>query len=108
MTAPTASAIAALPAWTAHWPPLTHEPSADEMQALFEQLTYTDIAKTIDHSLLRPELDDAFIDENLRLAARIRGGVGDDAAGGRCTGGRGVAWSDVKVGTSSASRTATT
>jgi deoxyribose-phosphate aldolase len=40
------------------------------MQALFEQLTYADIAKTIDHSLLRPELDDAFIEENLKLAAQ--------------------------------------
>lgn len=70
MTTPTASAIAALPAWTAHWPPLTHEPGADEMQTLFEQLAYADIAKTIDHSLLRPELDDAFIDENLKLAAQ--------------------------------------
>jgi len=56
------------PAWTADWTPLTHEPSADEMQALFGHLTYNDIAKTIDHSLLRPELDDSFIDENLHLA----------------------------------------
>jgi deoxyribose-phosphate aldolase len=35
---------------------------------LFERLTYHDISKTIDHSLLRPELDDAFIDEGLRIA----------------------------------------
>ena len=32
-------------------------------------LTERDIAKTIDHSLLRPELDDAFIEEGCRLAA---------------------------------------
>ncbi len=61
--------IAAPPAWTGRWTPLTHEPSADEMRALFDMLTYSDIARTIDHSLLRPELDDAFIDENLQLAA---------------------------------------
>jgi deoxyribose-phosphate aldolase len=39
------------------------------MEVLFDHLTYEDIAKTIDHSLLRPELDDRFIEENLRLAA---------------------------------------
>ena len=32
-------------------------------------LTERDIAKTIDHSLLRPELDDAFIEAGCRLAA---------------------------------------
>ena len=31
--------------------------------------TYRDVAKTIDHSLLRPELDDAFILDGCRLAA---------------------------------------
>src|ERR1700704_5545797 len=31
--------------------------------------TYRDVAKTIDHSLLRPELDDAFIVDGCRLAA---------------------------------------
>ena len=35
----------------------------------FETLTERDIAKTIDHSLLRPELDDAFVEEGCRLAA---------------------------------------
>ncbi len=35
---------------------------------LLERLTYREIAKTIDHSLLRPELDDAFLDENIELA----------------------------------------
>ena len=33
-------------------------------------LTDHDIAKTIDHSLLRPELDDAFVEDGCRLAAR--------------------------------------
>jgi deoxyribose-phosphate aldolase len=32
-------------------------------------LTERDIAKMIDHSLLRPELDDAFIEDGCRLAA---------------------------------------
>jgi deoxyribose-phosphate aldolase len=33
-------------------------------------LAYRDVAKTIDHSLLRPELDDAFVEAGCRLAAR--------------------------------------
>ncbi|HVL54140.1 MAG TPA: deoxyribose-phosphate aldolase, partial [Vitreimonas sp.] len=33
-------------------------------------LSYRDVARTIDHSLLRPELDDAFIEDGCRLAAR--------------------------------------
>lgn len=33
-------------------------------------LAYRDVAKTIDHSLLRPELDDAFVDDGCRLAVR--------------------------------------
>ena len=33
-----------------------------------ETLTERDIAKAIDHSLLRPELDDAFVDDGCRLA----------------------------------------
>jgi deoxyribose-phosphate aldolase len=36
---------------------------------LIDDLTERDIAKTIDHSLLRPELDDAFIEAGCRLAA---------------------------------------
>ncbi|MEP7159393.1 MAG: deoxyribose-phosphate aldolase [Chloroflexota bacterium] len=40
------------------------------MADLLDRLTYRDIAKTIDHSLLRPELDDEFVDEGIRLAAR--------------------------------------
>jgi deoxyribose-phosphate aldolase len=39
------------------------------MTPSIEQLTYRDVAKTIDHSLLRPELDDAFVDAGCRLAA---------------------------------------
>jgi deoxyribose-phosphate aldolase len=34
----------------------------------FATLTERDIAKTIDHSLLRPELDDAFVEDGCRLA----------------------------------------
>ncbi|MGZ9160744.1 MAG: deoxyribose-phosphate aldolase [Candidatus Limnocylindrales bacterium] len=34
----------------------------------FAALTERDIAKTIDHSLLRPELDDAFVEDGCRLA----------------------------------------
>jgi deoxyribose-phosphate aldolase len=34
-----------------------------------ETLTEREIAKTIDHSLLRPELDDAFVEDGCRLAA---------------------------------------
>ena len=33
-------------------------------------LSYEDVARTIDHSLLRPELDDAFVEDGCRLAAR--------------------------------------
>jgi deoxyribose-phosphate aldolase len=36
---------------------------------LIDGLTERDIAKTIDHSLLRPELDDAFVEAGCRLAA---------------------------------------
>jgi deoxyribose-phosphate aldolase len=44
---------------------LTPEALAD----LLGRVTERDIAKTIDHSLLRPELDDAFIEDGCRLAA---------------------------------------
>lgn len=40
------------------------------MSPSIESLTERDIAKTIDHSLLRPELDDAFVEDGCRLAAR--------------------------------------
>jgi deoxyribose-phosphate aldolase len=39
------------------------------MTLSIENLTYRDVAKTIDHSLLRPELDDAFVADGCRLAA---------------------------------------
>jgi deoxyribose-phosphate aldolase len=39
------------------------------MTLSIESLTERDIAKTIDHSLLRPELDDAFVEDGCRLAA---------------------------------------
>src|SRR4030088_2166554 len=42
------------------------------MTALIDRLTYEDVAKTIDHSLLRPELDDEFITEGCELAARYK------------------------------------
>ncbi len=40
------------------------------MTDLIEQLSYRDVAKTIDHSLLKPELDDRFVEDGCRLAAR--------------------------------------
>jgi deoxyribose-phosphate aldolase len=40
------------------------------MTLSIEHLTERDIAKTIDHSLLRPELDDRFIEDGCRLAAK--------------------------------------
>jgi deoxyribose-phosphate aldolase len=40
------------------------------MTLSIESLTERDIAKTIDHSLLRPELDDAFVEAGCRLAAK--------------------------------------
>jgi deoxyribose-phosphate aldolase len=43
---------------------------SDMASLSIEDLTERDIAKTIDHSLLRPELDDAFIEDGCRLAAR--------------------------------------
>jgi len=36
---------------------------------MLTRLTYRDVSKTIDHSLLRPELDDQFVDDGIRLAA---------------------------------------
>ena len=40
------------------------------MTLTIDDLTERDIAKAIDHSLLRPELDDAFVEDGCRLAAR--------------------------------------
>ncbi len=42
------------------------------MSSLIDRLSYEDVAKTIDHSLLRPELDDQFIADGCRLAARYQ------------------------------------
>jgi len=39
------------------------------MTPSIETLTERDVAKAIDHSLLRPELDDAFVEDGCRLAA---------------------------------------
>jgi deoxyribose-phosphate aldolase len=38
------------------------------MAPSIDDLTERDVAKTIDHSLLKPELDDAFVEEGCRLA----------------------------------------
>jgi deoxyribose-phosphate aldolase len=40
------------------------------MNQLIERLSLRDVAKTIDHSLLKPELDDQFIEDGCRLAAK--------------------------------------
>jgi deoxyribose-phosphate aldolase len=40
------------------------------MTISIESLSERDIAKAIDHSLLRPELDDRFVEDGCRLAAR--------------------------------------
>jgi deoxyribose-phosphate aldolase len=42
------------------------------MSSFIDRLTYEDVAKTIDHSLLRPELDDQFIADGCRLAAKYQ------------------------------------
>ncbi len=41
---------------------------APDTTDLLERLTYRDVSKTIDHSLLRPELDDRFVEDGIRLA----------------------------------------
>ena len=70
-----------------------------EPDELIETLSHRDIAKTIDHSLLRPELDDQFIEDNLRLAleydvASVTMRPADVVRAARV-----VSGSDVKVGT---------
>src|SRR6202162_499986 len=42
------------------------------MTSLIDRITYEDVANTIDHSLLRPELDDQFITDGCRLAAKYQ------------------------------------
>ncbi len=39
------------------------------MSSFFDRLGYRDVAKAIDHSLLKPELDDAFVEAGCKLAA---------------------------------------
>lgn len=38
------------------------------MSSFFDRLSYRDVAKAIDHSLLKPELDDAFVEAGCKLA----------------------------------------
>jgi deoxyribose-phosphate aldolase len=71
----------------------------DDPASLLDRLTYHDVAKTIDHSLLRPELDDQFIEDNCRLAvdydvASVTVRPVDVVRASKL-----VAGSDVKVGT---------
>jgi len=40
------------------------------MTSFFERLSYSDVAKSIDHSLLKPELDDAAVEAGCRLAVK--------------------------------------
>ena len=40
------------------------------MASFFDSLSYTDVAKTIDHSLLKPELDDASVEAGCQIAAQ--------------------------------------
>jgi deoxyribose-phosphate aldolase len=40
------------------------------LASFFDSLSYSDVAKTIDHSLLKPELDDAFVEAGCGLAAQ--------------------------------------
>jgi deoxyribose-phosphate aldolase len=66
---------------------------------ILQRVTYSEIAKTIDHSLLRPELDDQFIEDNIRLAleydvASVTMRPADVVRAAAL-----VAGSDVKVGT---------
>lgn len=61
-------------AMTAGWAEVTAPRSPADVTPelladLFTRVTERDLAKTIDHSLLRPELDDAFVEEGCRLAA---------------------------------------
>jgi deoxyribose-phosphate aldolase len=58
------------PSWAEVTAPLTpHDLTPDALADLFGRVTVHDLAKTIDHSLLKPELDDAFVEAGCRLAA---------------------------------------
>jgi deoxyribose-phosphate aldolase len=48
---------------------MSEMPFVSEMPFTIENLSEKHIAKAIDHSLLRPELDDAFVEAGCRLAA---------------------------------------
>ena len=98
---------ARLPA-LARRPPAVHQvspvPAID-----IDTLTERDIAKAIDHSLLRPELDDAFVDGRVPPGGRVRRRFRVRAAG-RCGAREGDprAARTWRSGRWSASRTATT
>ena len=59
-----------VPSWAEVTAPrIPEELTPDLLADLLDRVTERDIAKTIDHSLLRPELDDAFVEGGCRLAA---------------------------------------
>ena len=88
-------------------PPPVHQ--VRPMTLSIDALTYRDVAKTIDHSLLRPELDDAFVEAGCRLAAGLRRRLGLRPAGRRRPGARRSSTARTsRSGRPSASRTATT
>ncbi len=59
-----------VPSWAEVTAPRSPNELTPELLAdLLSRVTEHDIAKTIDHSLLRPELDDAFVEDGCRLAA---------------------------------------
>jgi deoxyribose-phosphate aldolase len=58
------------PSWAEVTAPRSPDELTPELLAdLLARLTEHDVARTIDHSLLRPELDDAFVADGCRLAA---------------------------------------
>jgi deoxyribose-phosphate aldolase len=58
------------PSWAEVAAPRSPEElTLDLLADLLARVSERDVAKTIDHSLLRPELDDAFVEEGCRLAA---------------------------------------
>jgi deoxyribose-phosphate aldolase len=69
------------------------------MSLTIDSLSESDIAKTIDHSLLRPELDDAFVEDGCRLAAEYDVASVCVRPADVVRAGRILAGSDVAVGT---------
>ncbi len=58
------------PSWAEVTAPRSPDELTPELLAdLLSRVSERDIARTIDHSLLRPELDDAFVEDGCRLAA---------------------------------------